>query len=390
MACSEAESRVVRQGMLSSKKRIDGRAMDEVREISVEVGFLPSVHGSALFNRGETQALATVTLCNAGDAQIVDTTEGVSKQRFMLHYNFPPYSVGEAGRMGSVGRREVGHGNLAWKALNPVLPGENLCPYAIRTVSEVLGSNGSSSMATVCGISMALMHAGVQTKAPVAGVAMGLIKEGDSVAVLTDILGDEDHLGDMDFKVAGTQQGVTALQMDLKIPFVSESILKEALQDALKARLSILKIMNQTVPAVCKQMHATAPAIRTMQVNPKFIGRIIGSGGRTIKGLTDEHGVQIDISDEGTVQISGPKQANVTSALEAVEALVYQPSVGDKGQAVVRCIKNKKVLVEMKGQYGILTEDVNAFPQVKEGELFDVEIERVERDGEKVFFKVLR
>ncbi len=386
LSMSAAESKVVRGNMVATGKRLDGRQMNQVREVTSKVRMLPCAHGSALFNRGETQVLATVTLCNASDAQIVDTVEGVTKQRFMLHYTFPPYSVGEAGRIGAVGRREIGHGNLAWKALAPVIPSEEECPYAIRCASEVLSSNGSSSMATVCGVSLALMDAGVKTKAPVAGIAMGLVKEGDDISVLTDILGDEDHLGDMDFKVAGTAEGITALQMDLKIPFVSKEILEKALDDAKQARLLILEKMSSTLAEASEDTHESVPSIQTIQVDKKFIGRIIGAGGKTIKSLSEEHEVQINISDSGEVQISGPRKSAVDGAVASIEKMVYQPSVGDTGRGVVRRIKGGKVLIELRGQYGILAEGEDT--KVEEGQELDVVISRVDAGGEKLFFKI--
>ena len=335
-AISSIEARSVRERVAKKGVRIDGRDLSTVRPLRMETTVLPSVHGSAVFERGTTQVLATATLCNVLDSQIVDTVDGGGKQRFMLHYNFPPFSVGEAGRLGATGRREIGHGRLAWKAIAPVVPQEEKFPYALRCVSEVLASDGSSSMATVCGVTMAMMDAGVPLSAPVAGIAMGLIKEGKKTFVLTDILGDEDSLGDMDFKVAGTEKGVTALQMDLKIAFVEEGVLKTALDEARKARLHILKAMHKAQPNVSKDMHATAPAIRVINVPRDSIGRVVGAGGRVIKGLTSEFDVQIDIGQDGTATITGVGHKGVSGAVEAIENILYEPKKGDCGPAHVK------------------------------------------------------
>ena len=298
------EEKIVRDRILAGAARIDGRDKKTVRPITIKPGFLPRTHGSALFTRGETQALVVTTLGTDRDAQTVEALDGEGRETFMLHYNFPPYSVGETGQMGSPKRREIGHGNLAKRALRAVLPSESDFPYVLRVVSEITESNGSSSMATVCGASIALMDAGVPLKKHVAGIAMGLIKEGDNFAVLTDILGDEDHLGDMDFKVAGTTDGVTALQMDIKIDGITEEILKMALNQAKEGRLHILNIMQQTLAEPRIEVSPYAPRITTLKINPEKIRDLIGKGGATIRAITEETGTLIDISDDGVVRIS--------------------------------------------------------------------------------------
>ena len=300
----ELESNVVRSAILKTGKRIDGRDTKTVRPIVAEVGLLPRTHGSALFTRGETQALAVTTLGTGQDEQIIDSLEGESRSRFMLHYNFPPYSVGEAGRVGSPGRREIGHGKLAWRAINPVLPAKEEFPYTLRTVSEVTESNGSSSMATVCGTSLAMMDAGVPLKRPVAGIAMGLIKEDDSYAVLSDILGDEDHLGDMDFKVAGTQDGITSLQMDIKITSITSEIMEIALGQAKDGRLHILEEMSKALKSARETLSDSAPKITTLKIPVDKIRDIIGPGGKVIREICEQTGAKIDIEDDGTVSIA--------------------------------------------------------------------------------------
>ncbi len=317
----------LRQTILKGK-RIGGRKLNEIRDITCEVGVLPRTHGSSLFTRGETQALVTVTLGGSDDEQRVDSIEGESSERFMLHYNFPPFSVGEVGFMRGPGRREIGHGNLAQRALEAVLPSDKECPYTIRIVSEILESNGSSSMATVCGGSLALMDSGIAIKSPVAGIAMGLIKEGTSVAILSDILGDEDHLGDMDFKVAGTVQGITAVQMDLKIGGISEKILKEALEQAHQGRLFILEKMRQIIEEPRVELSKYAPRITVVYVKPEKIGEIIGKGGSTIKKIIEETGAKIDITDDGKVCIisSDPKASE--DAKNRIEKLTEEVEVG--------------------------------------------------------------
>src|SRR5882757_9868971 len=300
----ELEAEVVRTAVLDTGKRIDGRDTRTVRPIVAEVGVLPRAHGSALFTRGETQALVVVTLGTGQDEQIIDALEGEYRENFMLHYNFPPYSTGEAGRMGSPGRREIGHGKLAWRSIHPVLPSKEQFPYTIRVVSEITESNGSSSMATVCGTSLALMDGGVPLSSPVAGIAMGLIKEGDRFAVLTDILGDEDHLGDMDFKVAGTEQGITALQMDIKITSITEEIMRIALEQAKDGRLHILGEMQKALGAARENLNPNAPRITTIQIPVDKIREVIGTGGKVIREITETTGAKIDIDDDGTIKVA--------------------------------------------------------------------------------------
>ncbi|MEM6761914.1 MAG: polyribonucleotide nucleotidyltransferase, partial [Pseudomonadota bacterium] len=300
----KTEAGIVRGQILNDKTRIDGRDLETVRPIECEVGILPRAHGSALFTRGETQALAVATLGTGDDEQFVDLLEGTIKQTFMLHYNFPPYSVGETGRMGSPGRREVGHGKLAWRAVHPMMPAHHDFPYTTRVVSEVTESNGSSSMATVCGSSLALMDAGVPLRQPVAGIAMGLIKEGDQFAVLSDILGDEDHLGDMDFKVAGSKDGVTSLQMDIKIDGITEEIMKVALDQAKGGRLHILGEMAKAIDTARTELGEHAPRIEVIQIPVDKIRDVIGSGGKVIREIVEKTGAKVNIEDDGTVKIA--------------------------------------------------------------------------------------
>ena len=322
------EKEIVRGRILDGNPRIDGRDSKSVRGINVSVGMLPRVHGSAIFTRGETQALVTATLASTRDSQIIDALEGKKEDPFMLHYNFPPFSVGECGRVGFTSRREIGHGRLARRGVSAVLPTVDDFPYAIRVVSEITESNGSSSMASVCGASLALMDAGVPLKAPVAGIAMGLVKEAEKFAVLTDILGDEDHLGDMDFKVAGTADGVTALQMDIKIEGITEEIMEIALDQALAARLSILSDMNKVLSSGREEIAESAPRLQKMQIDSDKIRDVIGKGGATIRGLCDEHNSTIDISDDGVVQIYSEDQESLANAVEAIKAIVADPEPG--------------------------------------------------------------
>lgn len=322
------EKKTVRQRILDGEPRIDGRDRKTVRPITIRTGVLDRAHGSVLFTRGETQAIVAATLGNDRDAQLLDKLDGQVRDRFMLHYNFPPYSVGETGMMGSPKRREIGHGRLARRGLMAVLPSTDAFPYVLRVVSEITESNGSSSMATVCGASLALMDAGVPLKAPVAGVAMGLIKEDDSFAVLTDILGDEDHLGDMDFKVAGTEKGITALQMDIKITGITEAIMTEALEQALAGRLHILNVMNNALAEHRGELSAHAPRIVTMKVPEDKIRTIIGKGGATIKGLIESTGVSIDIDDTGTVQLFSPNGDALEEAQRQIKALIAEVEPG--------------------------------------------------------------
>jgi polyribonucleotide nucleotidyltransferase len=327
-ALSTLEKSIVRGRIVHGEKRIDGRDRSDVREIRSRVGVMPRTHGSALFTRGETQALVVTTLGTGRDAQIVDAIEGERRDPFMLHYNFPPYCVGETGRMMGPKRREIGHGRLARRGIQAVLPDMNEFPYVIRVVSEITESNGSSSMASVCGTSMSLMDAGVPIRAPVAGIAMGLIKEPDSHVVLSDIMGDEDHLGDMDFKVAGTGEGVTALQMDIKIDGITREIMDEALEQAKRGRLHILEKMAETIGAPRADMSEYAPRILTLQINPEKIRDVIGKGGATIRAITEETGTTIDISDDGTVKIASVDNAAAQEAKRRIEQITADVEVG--------------------------------------------------------------
>ncbi|MDR8016977.1 polyribonucleotide nucleotidyltransferase [Ectopseudomonas guguanensis] len=327
-AFGEIEYRTVRQNIVDGKPRIDGRDTRTVRPLKIEVGVLDKTHGSALFTRGETQALVVATLGTARDAQLLDTLEGEKKDPFMLHYNFPPFSVGECGRMGGAGRREIGHGRLARRGVAAMLPKEDEFPYTIRVVSEITESNGSSSMASVCGASLALMDAGVPMKAPVAGIAMGLVLEGEKFAVLTDILGDEDHLGDMDFKVAGTAKGVTALQMDIKIQGITEEIMEQALEQALEARLNILGQMNQVIAQSRTELSANAPTMLAMKIDQDKIRDVIGKGGATIRAICEETKASIDIEDDGSIKIFGETKEAAEAAKQRVLAITAEAEIG--------------------------------------------------------------
>ncbi|MBB5220854.1 polyribonucleotide nucleotidyltransferase [Amaricoccus macauensis] len=322
------ESDVVRGDVLDHGRRIDGRDLVTVRPIVSEVGVLPRTHGSSLFTRGETQALVVTTLGTGDDEQMIDALHGTYRSNFLLHYNFPPYSVGETGRMGSPGRREIGHGKLAWRALQAVLPAATDFPYTIRVVSEITESNGSSSMATVCGSSLSMMDGGVPLKAPVAGVAMGLILEGERFAVLTDILGDEDHLGDMDFKVAGTANGITSLQMDIKVAGITPAIMEQALAQAKDGRMHILGEMANALTAGRTEFSAHAPRIETMQIAVDKIREVIGSGGKVIRSIVEESGAKVDINDDGTIKIASANAAAIEKARELIGAIVDEPEVG--------------------------------------------------------------
>ncbi|MEZ5690768.1 MAG: polyribonucleotide nucleotidyltransferase [Rickettsiales bacterium] len=322
------EQEIVRTDYVNNKTRIDGRAPDEIRQIVAEVGTLPLTHGSALFTRGETQALVVATLGTSQDEQIIDALEGEYREGFMLHYNFPPYSTGEAGRIGSPGRREIGHGKLAWRAIRPVLPEKEDFPYTLRCVSEITESNGSSSMATVCGSSLSLMDAGVPMKRPVAGIAMGLIKEKSGFIVLSDILGDEDHLGDMDFKVAGTEKGITALQMDIKIDGITEEIMEVALNQAHGGRKHILGEMAKALSAPRDSVGSTAPRITTMNIPKDKIRDVIGSGGKVIREICEVTGAKVDIDDDGTVRIAATNEESGKKAYDWVYSIVAEPEVG--------------------------------------------------------------
>jgi len=322
------EADVVRTAILKEGRRIDGRDTKTVRPIDCMVGFLPRTHGSALFTRGETQAIVSVTLGTKESEQMIDGLEGLSYQRFMLHYNFPPYSVGEVGRFGAPSRRETGHGKLAWRALHPVLPSAEEFPYTIRVLSDITESNGSSSMATVCGGSLALMDAGVPIKAPVAGIAMGLILEGKDYAVISDILGDEDHLGDMDFKVAGTSKGVTSLQMDIKVAGITEEIMRTALAQAKEGRAHILGEMAKALPEVRTELSAHAPRIETMTIPKDKIREVIGTGGKVIREIVAETGAKVDIDDDGTIKIASSDLSQIEAARNWITSIVAEPEVG--------------------------------------------------------------
>ncbi|HLZ74935.1 polyribonucleotide nucleotidyltransferase [Phenylobacterium sp.] len=324
----ELEADVVRRNILDTGIRIDGRKVDQVRQIVSEVGVLSRAHGSALFTRGETQALVVATLGTGDDEQLIDALEGKYYEKFMLHYNFPPFSVGETGRMGAPGRREVGHGKLAWRAIRPMLPSVEEFPYTIRLVSEIFESNGSSSMASVCGSSLALMDAGVPLKKPVSGIAMGLILESDGFAVLSDILGDEDHLGDMDFKVAGTADGITSLQMDIKIAGITEEIMKQALAQAKGGRDHILGEMNKAMEAPRHELGEYAPKIETIKIPVDKIREVIGSGGKVIREITAETGAKIDIGEDGTIKIAAAEQSKIDAAKEWIKSIASEPEVG--------------------------------------------------------------
>ena len=321
------EKDIVRTNILKNKVRIDGRKLDEVRDIECEVGILPRSHGSALFTRGETQAIVATTLSTPEDEQKIESLEGMTRSRFMLHYNFPPFSVGEVGRIGT-GRREIGHGKLAWRAINSSLPIKEDFPYTIRIVSEITESNGSSSMATVCGSSMSLMHAGVPLEKPIAGIAMGLIKEGNEFSILSDILGDEDHLGDMDFKVAGTEDGITSLQMDIKITGITFEIMEKALKQAKDGRLKILKEMSKAISKSNLELSKYTPKMEKIQVDKKEIAAIIGKGGATIREIVETSGAKVDINDDGVVTISAADEEIRNKAIKMVNEIIEKPEVG--------------------------------------------------------------
>ena len=327
-ALKKLEKDIVRRDILDTGVRIDGRDTSTVRPINCEVGILPRAHGSALFTRGETQALVVTTLGTGQDEQIIDSLEGEYRENFMLHYNFPPYSVGEAGRMGGPGRREIGHGKLAWRSLSALLPDKENFPYTTRVVSEITESNGSSSMATVCGTSLSLMDAGVPLVRPVAGIAMGLIKEDDGVAVISDILGDEDHLGDMDFKVAGTDKGVTALQMDIKITSITEEIMKSALEQAREGRLHILKEMESALSSARESVSENAPRITIINISKDKIREVIGPGGKVIREICENTGAKIDIEDDGTIKIAAVDESASEAAMKEIQSIVAEPEVG--------------------------------------------------------------
>lgn len=383
------ESEVVRNRILAGDPRIDGRAHNVVRPITIETGVLPRTHGTALFTRGETQAIVVVTLGTGRDAQVIDSPLGEYKESFMLHYNFPPYSVGEVGMVGSPKRREVGHGNLAKRAIRAVLPFDNEFPYVLRVVSEITESNGSSSMATVCGSSLALMDAGVPISAAVAGIAMGLIKEGDKYQVLTDILGDEDHLGDMDFKVAGTSKGVTALQMDIKIDGITEEIMQVALKQAKEGRMHILSEMNRVLSAPKQQLSSFAPQIFTFRINPDKIRDVIGKGGAVIRALTEETGTSIDIQDDGTVQIAAQDKASGEEVRRRIEQITAEAEVGQIYEGkVVRITEFGAFVNFLPGKDGLVhisqiseKRIANVSDELEEGQDVRVKVIEIDRQG---------
>ncbi len=327
-ALGRLKKNIVREQILNSKTRIDGRKLDEVRKISCETGILPRTHGSALFTRGETQALVAITLGTSEDEQMIDSLEGLYKEKFMLHYNFPPFSVGEVGRMGGTGRREIGHGKLAWRAIHPVLPDVETFPYTIRIVSEITESNGSSSMATVCGSSLALMDAGAPIKKQVAGIAMGLIKEKEKFTVLSDILGDEDHLGDMDFKVAGTKDGITSLQMDIKVDSITNEIMKTALKQAKKGRVLILKEMDKVIKKPNDSLNEFAPKMELLKIETDKIREVIGTGGKVIREIVEKSGAKVDIDDTGNIKVSSNQKDNISNALKMIHDIIDEPENG--------------------------------------------------------------
>ncbi|MBL8111926.1 MAG: polyribonucleotide nucleotidyltransferase [Acidobacteria bacterium] len=338
---------LTRETILGKRQRLDGRSFDQVRKLTIEAGVLPRTHGSSLFTRGETQALVTVTLGTSDDTQLIEELEGESERNFMLHYNFPPFSVGEVKRFGSPGRREIGHGRLAWRALQAVLPDEKEFPYTIRVVSDILESNGSSSMATVCGGSLALMDAGVPLKSSVAGVAMGLVKEGDNWAVLTDIAGQEDHYGDMDFKVTGTRAGVTALQMDIKIGGISKEIFAAALEQARRGRLHILDAMDQVIGISRTEISSHAPRLLTIVVPEEKIRDVIGSGGKTIRALQKEYSVKIDVQDDGTVTVASADLGAAEKCLDAIRQLTTVPEIGTEYTGTVKRVEPYGAFIEI-------------------------------------------
>ncbi len=379
----------MRRQVLKEHTRVDGRDFKTVRPINIEVGVLPRVHGSALFTRGETQAIVTTTLGTTADEQKIDGLTEEYWKRFLLHYNFPPYSVGETKFLRGPGRREVGHGNLAERALQGLVPNKDDFPYTVRVVSEITESNGSSSMASVCGGSLSLMDAGVPVESPCAGVAMGLIKEGDDYAVLTDILGDEDHLGDMDFKVCGTRKGITAIQMDIKIRGLSESIMSEALDQAKEARFHILEKMQEVMAQARPELSKHAPRISTMKVKPDQIRLVIGPGGKMIKAIVDQTGAKIDVDDDGTVSIASADAAAVNKAMEIIRSLTTEPEVGQKYQGIVRRIERYGAFLEIApGKDGLLhvtdmawefVEDVEDV--MKLGDEVEVMVSAIDREG---------
>ncbi len=378
------EASIVRNQILDDKVRIDGRSLDTVRPIVAEAGFLPRTHGSALFTRGETQAIVVATLGTGEDEQFIDALQGTYKEAFMLHYNFPPFSVGETGRTGSPGRREIGHGKLAWRAIHPMLPKAEEFPYTMRVVSEITESNGSSSMATVCGTSLALMDAGVPIKRPVAGIAMGLILEGERFAVLSDILGDEDHLGDMDFKVAGTADGVTSLQMDIKIAGITEEIMQVALDQAKGGRLHILGEMAKALGEAREELGEFAPRIEMMQIPVDKIRDVIGSGGKVIREIVEKTGAKISVEDDGSVKIASPDGATIKAARDWIHSIVAEPEVGEVYKGKVVKIMDFGAFVNFFGAKDGLVHISQLTSKMRPEKVTDVV-----KEGEEVFVKLL-
>lgn len=381
--------RTVRDNILSGKPRIDGRDLETVRALDIQVGVLPYTHGSALFTRGETQALVVTTLGTTRDVNLVDTLAGTKQDHFMLHYNFPHYSVGETGREGAPKRREIGHGRLARRGVQAMLPAAERFPYTIRVVSEITESNGSSSMASVCGASLSLMDAGVPLKAPVAGIAMGLVKEGERFAVLSDILGDEDHLGDMDFKVAGSVNGITALQMDIKIEGITADIMEQALKQAHAGRIHILNAMNEVIATSRTEINAHAPNYATITINPEKIRDVIGKGGATIRQLTEDTGATIDIDDNGTIRIFGTDKASTRAAITQIEAITAEVEVGTVYEGTVARIVDFGAFVTiLPGTDGLVhisqisderVENVSDY--LKEGQTVKVQVQDIDNRG---------
>ncbi len=385
----DLERDAMRSTILNDGKRLDGRGTKEIRPITAEVGLLPRTHGSALFTRGETQSLTTVTLGTKMDEQVLDGLLPETTKRFMLHYNFPPFSVGEIGKIGSPGRREIGHGNLAERALKALIPDEKEFPYTIRVVSDILESNGSSSMATVCAGTLALFDAGVPMKRPVAGIAMGLVKENDKVVILSDILGNEDHLGDMDFKVAGTKEGITAFQMDIKIKGISFDIIEQALAQAKEGRFKILDIMAQTIDKPRAEISPYAPRLQTVKIPVDMIGALIGPGGKNIRQIVKESGAEINIEDDGTVTIAAVEKESSDKALSYIQRMTENPEVGKSYKATVKKITDFGAFVEiLPGKEGLVHVsqlDVNRVEKVEDilkvGDVIDVKLMHIDSDG---------
>ena len=357
----ELLSNTMRQKVIKTKKRIDGRSLNQIRDITCKIDVLPQVHGSALFTRGETQALVITTLGTSYDVQIVDTVAGESKESFLLHYNFPPFAVCEVGRISAPGRREIGHGKLAWRAISAVLPSNDEFPYTIRSVSEITESNGSSSMATVCGTSLSLMASGVPIKSPVAGIAMGLIKTKSSYIILSDIMGDEDHLGDMDFKVAGTSKGITALQMDIKINSITREIIKAALEQAKEGRLHILNIMNNTISKSRNDISPNAPRVKSIQIDKDRIRDLIGPGGKVIKDICDRLKVKIEIEDDGNITVCSVDKRLMELAINEIKAICCNPEIGQIFNGIVSRITDFGAFVSIGVKEGLLS--WNRFPR---------------------------